>query len=77
MNIGEEFKIEEVVEKVVKENRDKPLNEIKRIVKGKLRKKDEQLAQKVGIDTIIEIITTKKLLQKNKGRQEKNRGEER
>ena len=70
------IKIEEIVERVVRENTDQPLNEIKRIVKADLRKKDEQTAQKVGVDTIIEIITKKKLLQKNKGRQE-DQGEER
>ena len=76
--------IEQIIKEIVEKNTDKSLDEIKRMVKMELRRRDqtkgrqdleEQVAPKVGTEEIIEIITTKGLLRKGKNVQEEDRGE--
>lgn len=84
MDINEANKVEQIIRKIVEENTDKSLDEIKRMVKMELRRRDqtkgrqdlgEQVAPKVGTEEIIEIITTKGLLRKGGNVQEEDRGE--
>lgn len=86
MDINEANKVEQIIRKIVEENTDKSLDEIKRMVKEELRRRDqtkgrqdlkEQIAPKVGTEEIIEIITTKGLLRKGENVQEEDREEER
>lgn len=71
MKLREKYKIERIIKEVVTENRDKTLNEIKTMVKEELRQEEERaglekgLSSKVGINDIIEVITTQKLLRNN------------
>lgn len=71
MKLREKYKIERIIKEVVTENRDKTLNEIKTMVKEELRQQEERatlekgLSSKVGINDIIEVITTQKLLRNN------------
>lgn len=73
MKLREKYKIERIIKEVVTENKDKTLNEIKRMVKEEIRQEEERvtlgkgISSKVGIDDIIEVITTQKLLRHNQG----------
>ncbi len=86
MDMTEEYEVVKIVERIVKDNTDKSLGEIKRMVKEKLRRKDQtkgkqdlegKIAPKVGTEEIIEIITTKGLLRKDENMQGEDREEER
>lgn len=74
MNLREKYKIERIIGNIVRENKDKPLNEIKKMVKEELRQEEERgewkknISSKVGIDEIIEVIKAQRLLREEKQR---------
>ena len=63
MNLRQEYTIKRIIKETVINNKDKSLNEIKRLVKAQIRLQiDEEIASKVGSDTIIEVITSEGVL---------------
>ena len=67
MNLRHEYTIKRIIKETVSNNKDKSLNEIKRMVKAQLRVKfDEEIASKIGSEAIIEVITSEGVLKPNR-----------
>ena len=63
MNLIQEYAVKRIIKETVSNNKDKSLNEIKRMVKAQIREQlDEGIASKVGSETIIEVITSERVL---------------
>lgn len=63
MNLRQEYAVKRIIKDTVSNNKDKSLNEIKRMVKAQIRLElDEQIASKVGSEAIIEVITSEGVL---------------
>ena len=67
MNIRQEYTVKRIIKDIVINNKDKSLNELKRMVKAQLRVKfDEEIASKIGSEAIIEVITSEGGLKLNR-----------
>lgn len=65
MNLRQQYAVERIIRDVVTNNKDKSLNELKRMIKAQIRLKfDESLASQIGTDEIIEVITSEGMLRK-------------
>ena len=61
MNIRQKYTVERIVREMAAANKDKPLNELKRMIKEQIRLEvDQEIASKIGIDEIIKIISEEK-----------------
>lgn len=63
MNLRQEYTVKRIIRETVINNKDKSLNEIKRLVKAQIRVQlDEGIASKIGSEAIIEVITSERVL---------------
>jgi len=63
MNLSQKYQVERIISQIVTCNKSKSLNELKRMIKSQIRLEvGPEIASEVGIDEIIEVITSKKLL---------------
>ena len=66
-------KVDGIIIKIAKENRNLSINEIKRLIKNEIRLKvDEKLAAEIDIDYIMEVIMKNKELIFNKNENKSN-----
>ena len=66
MNLSQKYQVERIIINVVTTNKDKTLNELKRLVKAKIEEQISlKIASEIGIEEIIEIITQNKLLKED------------
>ena len=67
MNLRQEYTVKRIIRETVINNKDKSLNEIKRLVKAQIRVQlDEGIASKIGSEAIIEVITSERVLKPNR-----------
>ena len=67
MNLRQEYTVRRIIKETVNNNKDKSLNEIKRLVKAQIRMQiDDETASKVGSEYILEVITSEKVLNPNR-----------
>ena len=79
MNMKEEYQVENIIIETAKENRDIHLNELKRIVKNRIREKlDKRVASEVGIEDIFNIISKNRhIIYNNQNNKKAVKGEKR
>ena len=59
MNLRQEYTVKRIIKDIIINNKDKSLNEIKRIVKAQIRVQfGEEVASKIGSEAIREVITS-------------------
>ena len=69
MKLYQKFRLERIIQEIVTNNKDKSLNELKRMIKAQIRlETSSKLASEININEIIEVITNKELL-RNKQKQ--------
>ena len=66
MNLSQKYQVERITREVVNSNKDKTLNELKRLIKAKIREKISlKVASEIKIEQILEIISQNKILSEN------------